>query len=75
MLPFTAAPSAGHEPPRSMTSLRLSLLALAALLSLHAAAADAPANPDPKPADKPKWDVNHAPGPKASVAIDTRTGT
>jgi imidazolonepropionase-like amidohydrolase/Tol biopolymer transport system component len=61
-----------------MTSLRPSLLALAALLSLHAAgvhAADAPAAADAKPADKPKWDVNHPPGPKASVDIDTHTGT
>ena len=57
-----------------MTSRRLSLLASAALLSLHAFAADAPA-PDAKPADKPKWDVNHPPGPKATVPIDTRTGT
>ncbi|MFL6676973.1 MAG: hypothetical protein ACJ8IK_01425, partial [Burkholderiaceae bacterium] len=54
-----------------MTSLRPTLLALAALLSLHAAAAD----PDAKAADKPKWDVNHPPGPKATVDIDTRTGT
>ena len=45
-----------------MTSRRLSLLASAALLSLNALAADAPA-PDAKPADKPKWDVNHPPGP------------
>jgi imidazolonepropionase-like amidohydrolase/Tol biopolymer transport system component len=53
-----------------MTSRRLSLFATAALLSLHAFAADAPA-PEPKP----KWDVNHPPGPKATVDIDTRTGT
>jgi len=58
-----------------MISFRPSLLALAALLSLQAAAADAPANPDAKPADKPRWDVNHPPGPKATVDIDTRTGT
>jgi len=58
-----------------MTSLRPTLLALAALLSLQAAAADAPAAPDAKAADKPKWDVNHPPGPKATVDIDTRTGT
>jgi imidazolonepropionase-like amidohydrolase/Tol biopolymer transport system component len=58
-----------------MTSLRLSLLAFAAVLSLHAAAAEAPPAPDAKPADKPKWDVNHPPGPKATVEIDTRTGT
>ena len=65
----------GHEPPtQPMTSRRLSLLASAALLSLNAFAADAPA-PDAKPADKPKWDVNHPPGPKATVPIDTRTGT
>ena len=56
-----------------MTSRRLSLLATAALLSLNAIAADAPA--DAKPADKPKWDVNHPPGPKATVQIDTHTGT
>ena len=57
-----------------MTSLRLSLLALAALLSLNASAADAPAA-DAKPSDKPKWDVNHPPGPKTTVDIDTRSGT
>ena len=58
-----------------MTSLRLSLLALAALLSLNANAADAPAATDAKPSDKPRWDVNHPPGPRATVNIDTRTGT
>lgn len=57
-----------------MNPCRLALLASAALLSLHAFAADAPAA-DARPADKPKWDVNHPPGPKATVAIDTRTGT
>ena len=63
--------------PRPISRRSLSLLATAALLTLQAAsvaAADAPAA-DPKPADKPKWDVNHPPGPKATVTIDTRTGT
>lgn len=75
MLPVTAARTGGHEPLRSMTTLRPTLLALAALLSLNAVAADAPAAPDARPADKPKWDVNHPPGPKATVDIDTRSGT
>jgi imidazolonepropionase-like amidohydrolase/Tol biopolymer transport system component len=57
-----------------MTSCRLTLLATAVLFALHAHAADAPVA-DAKPADKPKWDVNHPPGPKATVQIDTRTGT
>jgi imidazolonepropionase-like amidohydrolase/Tol biopolymer transport system component len=57
-----------------MTSRRLTLLASAALLSLNAIAADVP-SAEAKPADKPKWDVNHPPGPKATVQIDTRTGT
>src|ERR1700761_3162067 len=52
----------------------LSLLAAAALVSLHAAAADAPADAASAPA-KPKWDVNHPPGRAATVDIDTRSGT
>lgn len=56
---------------------RLSALAAAAFLCLHpgARAADAaPAEGDAASAAK-KWDVNHPPGPKATIPIDTRTGT
>ena len=60
--------------PRPISRRSLSLLAAAALLALQASAADTPAA-DAKPADKPKWDVNHPPGPKATVPIDTHTGT
>jgi imidazolonepropionase-like amidohydrolase/Tol biopolymer transport system component len=57
------------------TLRRLSALAAAALLCLHATghAADAETT-DAAPAAK-KWDVNHPPGPKATVNIDTHTGT
>ncbi len=58
-----------------MTSRRLTLLATAVLLAFQAHAADAPATDAAKPPEKPKWDVNHPPGPKATVQIDTRTGT
>ena len=57
-----------------MTSRRLTLLASAVLLVLQAHAADNP-SADAKPPEKPKWDVNHPPGPKATVPIDVRTGT
>jgi imidazolonepropionase-like amidohydrolase/Tol biopolymer transport system component len=57
-----------------MTSRRFTLLATAVLLALQAHAADT-ATTDTKPPEKPKWDVNHPPGPKATVQIDTRTGT
>jgi len=56
---------------------RLGAIAAAALLSLQAPAraADAPAAADDaKPAAK-KWDVDHPPGPAATVNLDTRTGT
>src|SRR6185369_793663 len=56
---------------------RLGASAAAALLSLQAPAraADAPAAADDaKPAAK-KWDVDHPPGPAATVNLDTRTGT
>lgn len=56
---------------------RLSAIAAAVLLSLQAPAraADAPAAAaDAKPAAK-KWDVDHPPGPAATVNLDTRTGT
>ena len=60
--------------PAPIPRRSLSLLATAALVSLHAFAADAPADAASAPA-KPKWDVNHPPGPKATVNIDVRTGT
>jgi imidazolonepropionase-like amidohydrolase/Tol biopolymer transport system component len=60
--------------PAPISRRSLSLLATAALVCLHAGAADAPADAASAP-PKPKWDVNHPPGPKATVDIDTRTGT
>ncbi|MES2103375.1 MAG: amidohydrolase family protein [Pseudomonadota bacterium] len=54
---------------------RTTLLAAAiGALALPIYAADA-AKEVGKGADKKKWDVNHPPGPAASVALDTRTGT
>jgi imidazolonepropionase-like amidohydrolase/Tol biopolymer transport system component len=53
-----------------MTSRHLTLLATAVLFAFQAHAAE-----DAKPPEKPKWDVNHPPGPKQTVNIDTRTGT
>jgi imidazolonepropionase-like amidohydrolase/Tol biopolymer transport system component len=52
------------------TCLRPTLLAAAVLFTLQAHAAD-----EVKPPEKPKWDVNHPPGPKQTVNIDTRSGT
>ena len=49
------------------------LLATAALLCLQAGAQAA--DEAGKPPEKPKWDVNHPPGAKQTVTIDTHTGT
>lgn len=60
--------------PATLPRRSLSLLATAALVSLNALAADAPADAASAPA-RPKWDVNHPPGPKATVDIDVHSGT
>jgi imidazolonepropionase-like amidohydrolase/Tol biopolymer transport system component len=53
----------------------LSLVAAAALIALQNPAHAADDGDPAKKADAPKWDVNHPPGPKQTVTIDTRTGT
>jgi imidazolonepropionase-like amidohydrolase/Tol biopolymer transport system component len=60
------------------TLRRLSLVATAVLLALQIparAADDTDAEARAKKPDAPKWDVDHPPGPKETVQIDTRTGT
>ncbi|HTD02552.1 hypothetical protein, partial [Undibacterium sp.] len=53
---------------------RMTLLAAAiGALALTGFAADT--KEGGKDADKKKWDVNHPPGPAATVTLDTRTGT
>ncbi|MEO5686094.1 MAG: amidohydrolase family protein [Burkholderiaceae bacterium] len=62
--------------PAPISRRSLSVLATAALVCLQALAVDAPAPASEASAPaKAKWDVNHPPGPKATVDIDTRTGT
>ncbi len=66
----------------SFPAFRMTLLAAAigtlALSGFAADSADAAKEPGKqagKEADKKKWDVNHPPGPSATVNLDTRTGT
>lgn len=55
---------------------RFTLLRFAGIVALSLACSVFAADPEKKENEsKPKWDVNHPPGIKEDIAIDTRTGT